>query len=975
MTDSKKQHGSVTPRNRKPEDPAGRGIHGLAGFEPVADESARLAITQIPEDRTRLIEQTGGTHPGYYIADGAGGWFYLGGTPNGSYSVSQHASRHEPGGDDEVNLPTLAHHLTHEPGGGDDILVLPDHHLTHEPGGGDDIMVLPEHHLTHQAGGVDEVFLDQTLASITLYVDDATGDDANDGSSTHPLKTLTEAMDRVPLQILHPVRIFVANHTGTGYTWTPLTKKLLNQNIYVHGGWLLWNGTVWEEDPLHPGKTELVASVAALSGSSTSVVKCSDAIEGMQGATIEILTGAAAGNRRTIKLPITSAAWWRSVASDADGSVLIAAAWNGRLYLSVDSGVTWVEKQPAGNVDALWSCVASDADGSVLVAATLIGAVYVSTNSGSTWTSRVPSGANAESTWAAIACSANGSNLILCATGGRVWTSTNSGTNWTERRPTGIDENKYWRCLSSDLDGSVLMVAEYAPHTWSASSGKIYRSSDSGVTWAEIQPAGATTKTWTALACDATGNTLVAACSFGWAEKGFVYVSVNGGVNWTLRTPQGTDYADWSAVASNSDGTKLVAVCLGAGSSWPQNNGVGRIYTSTDSGATWTLRSPTASPRMWNSVASSSTGSNLVVCGWDGLVYFSSDSGATWLSYTSTSRNILPTSPFTAAVSAGDLFRIFEPSVKIKALADFGKPGCGSNGLWFINFLMDYHTTVDPYGTYCEITLSNANIKMSGVQATGPYLYGGHWFSGSNGDGGQNRIAFGSGTPSIDLKVAAASNWSGWGYSTDRTNANSGVYFFGDIYVSGYIVSHYWVSGGADTGVIIKLSGGSALSIGNVNGCAGFGGVIGVGGEHPGKFVSIRSNAATPFVIKSNWSSIAGGMGAVHIIGDIILENVVIIQYNAHHWWEAPQAIIHANGELTLLDVTAIATEVGVLQAFDSTTYLMAGKKIKGLGADVGLGKFSPSYYGMKDFGYNSYKFGNVDTDRLVAFYRPLDPP
>lgn len=262
-----KQHGAITPRNRTPADPLGRGVHGLAGFEPVADEAARLAIVQTAEDRTRFIEQTGGTHPGYYIADGMGGWFYLGGTLLGSYSVSQHASRHEPGGTDEITT-------------------------------------LPAHYLTHQAGGADEVFLDQTLAPLTLYVDDATGNDANDGSSTYPLKTLIEARDRIPYRVLHPVRIFVADHTGVGYEWPTFGPHAMKPhiNIYVHGGWRLWSGTEWVEDPTHTGKTIVVASTAALAGSDNDVVKSSGLVaNAYQGYSLEILDGDATGSVKTIR--------------------------------------------------------------------------------------------------------------------------------------------------------------------------------------------------------------------------------------------------------------------------------------------------------------------------------------------------------------------------------------------------------------------------------------------------------------------------------------------------------------------------------------------------------------------------------------------------------------------------------------------------------------------------------------------------
>ena len=53
----------------------------------------------------------------------------------------------------------------------------------------------------------------------------------------------------------------------------------------------------------------------------------------------------------------------------------------------------------------------------------------------------------------------------------------------------------------------------------------------------------------------------------------------------------------WASIASSSDGTKLAAVVSG-----------GQIYSSTDSGVTWTAQE---SSRSWLSIASSSDGTKL----------------------------------------------------------------------------------------------------------------------------------------------------------------------------------------------------------------------------------------------------------------------------------------------------------------------------------------------------------------------------
>jgi hypothetical protein len=102
---ARKQHGAITPANRTPSDPVGRGIHPFPGFSPVATHTVREAIDQIEEDRGRAIDQTGGTMPGFWVADGADDWFYLGGF---TINVLSHGSRHEAGEDDEIDVTDLS---------------------------------------------------------------------------------------------------------------------------------------------------------------------------------------------------------------------------------------------------------------------------------------------------------------------------------------------------------------------------------------------------------------------------------------------------------------------------------------------------------------------------------------------------------------------------------------------------------------------------------------------------------------------------------------------------------------------------------------------------------------------------------------------------------------------------------------------------------------------------------------------------
>merc|ERR1711998_695852 len=80
---------------------------------------------------------------------------------------------------------------------------------------------------------------------------------------------------------------------------------------------------------------------------------------------------------------------------------------------------------------------------------------------------------------------------------------------------------------------------------------------------------------------------------------------------------------DWSAVASSSDGSKLVAA-----------ERLGNLWTSTDSGSSWTEH-PLGGTDGWSAVASSSDGSKLLAAASLGNLWTSTDSGSNWTEDTS----------------------------------------------------------------------------------------------------------------------------------------------------------------------------------------------------------------------------------------------------------------------------------------------------------------------------------------------------
>ncbi|MCX7046093.1 MAG: hypothetical protein NTX50_11485 [Candidatus Sumerlaeota bacterium] len=143
---------------------------------------------------------------------------------------------------------------------------------------------------------------------------------------------------------------------------------------------------------------------------------------------------------------------------------------------------------------------------------------------------------------------------------------------------------------------------------------------------------------WTSIASSADGTKL-AACTF----YGKVYTSSDSGASWTLKLDS-PEY--FLAIASSADGAHLIA---------GENLGTGYILISSDSGTNWTA-AMTDMSRPWQAVASSADGAKLAACAYPGHMFTSVDSGANWTeSLTDANRNwrCLASSANGAALAAG----------------------------------------------------------------------------------------------------------------------------------------------------------------------------------------------------------------------------------------------------------------------------------------------------------------------------------
>ena len=136
---------------------------------------------------------------------------------------------------------------------------------------------------------------------------------------------------------------------------------------------------------------------------------------------------------------------------------------------------------------------------------------------------------------------------------------------------------------------------------------------------------------WQSVAASADGKELVAGQCYGTTG---LYTSTNSGATWTLRLRISAE-----GVASSSDGAKLMAVIPG-----------GTIGISTNSGASW--RGTTAPSANWNAIASSGDGTKLAAVAEDvSGVFTSTNSGVNWTRQTN---GLLPYLGFDYVASSAD---------------------------------------------------------------------------------------------------------------------------------------------------------------------------------------------------------------------------------------------------------------------------------------------------------------------------------
>lgn len=326
---------------------------------------------------------------------------------------------------------------------------------------------------------------------------------------------------------------------------------------------------------------------------------------------------AATGTTTVATAPLTwtqpaglPAAPWHWTATDPSGSLMVATAIPGGVYLSHDHGVSWA--QAALPADAtIWIAADVSDDGQVIVAAALNGGLYRSLDGGGTF-NRIDAAFNpgANLDYESVAVSADGTRIVAVVMGGGIW-STSEGTavapTFTQATVAGGGTlASWWRAVASDASGLRVVAASH--------NGDVWISEDGGLTFAPlpVQVSGtAIADGWYRLALSRDGKTLALVGNEEYG-LGVAVGSRSTGLYVGRLDASGWTFARASDVAGNYTRVTIAAAApvVAATLSGPQ----AQVLVSSDNGATFSAL-PTPSGGTWRSIAITGDASSAVLAG------------------------------------------------------------------------------------------------------------------------------------------------------------------------------------------------------------------------------------------------------------------------------------------------------------------------------------------------------------------------
>ena len=268
----------------------------------------------------------------------------------------------------------------------------------------------------------------------------------------------------------------------------------------------------------------------------------------------------------------TSLGRWYGVAASTNFRTIVATVYNGNIYKSTNSGVSWVALTGAGS--RYWRGIACNTDCSKMTAVShqtgYGGNIWLSTNGGVNWSTI--SGAGSRQ-WMGITASADFTDLLATVEGGQIWRSKDSGASWTV---VGPSFSTNWFQIAANGAFDQFVAASSNPF-----GDYLYKSLDDGATWNSMAPL----RNWYGICVSADFTHMAATSRYtyldtGVYEGGSPWVSHDSGVSWSYLTSAGGK--EWRYIAATADLSLLVSVDYN-----------GRIYHSVYDG-------PIAASTVWN---------------------------------------------------------------------------------------------------------------------------------------------------------------------------------------------------------------------------------------------------------------------------------------------------------------------------------------------------------------------------------------
>lgn len=291
----------------------------------------------------------------------------------------------------------------------------------------------------------------------------------------------------------------------------------------------------------------------------------------------------------------------------------------------------WSSLGPANIPGRVRAIVAHPTDGNRIWVGSVSGGIWYTANGGSSWSALNDFQSNLAIS--SLVMDPSNTSVLYAGTGegffnadairgAGIFRSTDGGQTWIQLSATSPTNDSNWyyvNRIAVNPSNSSLILA--------ATNGGIYRTADGGTTWTQITSTRALDVKW---------DPITTTRAIAGRADGRVAVSTDSGANFSTVTVVSGGSRVELAFAPSSSGTVYASVQIGTG----------RIYRSTDGGASWSLRSSPShlGSQGWydNTIWVSPVDSSFVVVGGIDL-YRSTDAGASFTSISTWS--LWPLSP------------------------------------------------------------------------------------------------------------------------------------------------------------------------------------------------------------------------------------------------------------------------------------------------------------------------------------------